>query len=144
MRISSAVSGLMKNTGSVDEHIVVFTISIADPLPPSYFVRVISDCWLHSETVLPISLNKMILPARFFPPTELLDLQLLPISVLGNVALINLYSFSDFNPVQTQTFHHLFKTDKNCLICAPSGSGKSVCAEFAIMRMITNDSNDFR
>ena len=132
---------LMKNTGSVDEHIVVFTINIADPLPPSYFVRVISDRWLHSETVLPISLNKMILPTRFFPPTELLDLQLLPISVLGNVALINLYSFSDFNPIQTQTFHYLFKTDKNCLICAPSGSGKLVCAEFAIMGMITNDSN---
>ena len=130
---------LLKNTGADDEHTVVFTVNIMDPLPPSYFIRVISDRWLHSETVLPISFNKMILPAKFFPPTELLDLQPLPISVLGEGALIKLYSFAEFNPIQTQTFHQLFKTDKNCLICAPSGSGKSACAEFAIMRMLTND-----
>ena len=130
---------LLKNTGAEDEHTVVFTVNIMDPLPPSYFIRVISDRWLHSETVLPISFNKMILPAKFYPPTELLDLQPLPISVLGESALIKLFNFSEFNPIQTQTFHHLFKTDKNCLICAPSGSGKSACAEFAIMRMLVND-----
>ena len=130
---------LLKNTGAEDEHTVVFTVNIMDPLPPSYFIRVLSDRWLHSEAVLPISFNKMILPAKFYPPTELLDLQPLPISVLGESALIKLYNFAEFNPIQTQTFHHLFKTDKNCLICAPSGSGKSACAEFAIMRMLVND-----
>eukprot|EP00579_Thalassiosira_antarctica_P032956 CAMPEP_0201991530 /NCGR_PEP_ID=MMETSP0905-20130828/340_1 /ASSEMBLY_ACC=CAM_ASM_000554 /TAXON_ID=420261 /ORGANISM="Thalassiosira antarctica, Strain CCMP982" /LENGTH=2336 /DNA_ID=CAMNT_0048545961 /DNA_START=59 /DNA_END=7069 /DNA_ORIENTATION=- len=130
---------LLKSTGAEDEHTVVFTVNIMDPLPPSYFIRVISDRWLHSEAVLPVSFNKMILPAKFYPPTELLDLQPLPISVLGEAALIKLYSFAEFNPIQTQTFHHLFKTDKNCLICAPSGSGKSACAEFAIMRMLVND-----
>ena len=66
-------------------------------------------------------------------------MQPLPISVLGESALVKLYDFAEFNPVQTQTFHHLFKTDKNCLICAPSGSGKSACAEFAIMRMLVGD-----
>jgi pre-mRNA-splicing helicase BRR2 len=130
---------LLKSTGAEDEHTVVFTVNIMDPLPPSYFIRVISDRWLHSESVLPISFNKMVLPAKFHPPTELLDLQPLPISVLGENAFIKLYSFAEFNPIQTQTFHHLFKTDKNCLICAPSGSGKSACAEFAIMRMLVND-----
>eukprot|EP00985_Skeletonema_marinoi_P033512 scaffold41511_cov88-Skeletonema_marinoi.AAC.1 len=35
--------------GSEDEHTVVFTVNILDPLPPSYFIRVISDRWLHSE-----------------------------------------------------------------------------------------------
>jgi len=130
---------LLKNTGAEEEHTVVFTVNILDPLPPSYFIRVISDRWLHSEAVLPISFNKMILPAKFYPPTELLDLQPLPISVLGESAFIKLYNFTEFNPIQTQTFHHLFKTDKNCLICAPSGSGKSACAEFALMRMLVND-----
>jgi len=130
---------LLKSTGAEDEHTVVFTVSIMDPLPPTYFIRVISDRWLHSESVLPVSFNKMILPAKFYPPTELLDLQPLPISVLAESALTKLYSFNEFNPIQTQTFHHLFKTDKNCLICAPAGSGKSACAEFAIMRMLVND-----
>eukprot|EP00984_Skeletonema_dohrnii_P018721 scaffold8801_cov94-Skeletonema_dohrnii-CCMP3373.AAC.1 len=35
--------------GSEDEHTVVFTVNILDPLPPSYFIRVIADRWLHSE-----------------------------------------------------------------------------------------------
>lgn len=130
---------LLKSTGAEEEHTVVFTVNILDPLPPSYFIRVVSDRWLHSEAVLPVSFNKMILPAKFYPPTELLDLQPLPISVLGETAFTKLYNFAEFNPIQTQTFHHLFKTDKNCLVCAPSGSGKSACAEFAIMRMLVND-----
>jgi pre-mRNA-splicing helicase BRR2 len=104
---------LLKSTGAEEEHTVVFTVNILDPLPPSYFIRVISDRWLHSETVLPISFNKMILPAKFYPPTELLDLQPLPVSVLGEAAFVKLYNFSEFNPIQTQTFHHLFKTVRN-------------------------------
>lgn len=122
------------------EHDLVFTVPILEPLPPAYFIRVISDRWLHSEAVLPIAFNSTILPAKFPPPTELLDLQPLSPSVLGEPALVKLFSsFDDFNPIQTQTFHELSKTDRNVLVCAPSGSGKTTCAEFAILRMlITN------
>ena len=109
-------------------------------MPPAYFIRVISDRWLHSEAVLPISFNNTILPAKFPPPTELLDLQPLSSSVLGEPALVRLFSsFDDFNPIQTQTFHELFKTDRNVLVCAPSGSGKTTCAEFAILRMLVTN-----
>ena len=41
-----------------------------------------------------------------------------------------------FNPVQTQVFQCLYNTDDNALIGAPTGSGKTVCAEFAILRML--------
>lgn len=122
-----------------EEHSVYFTVPVLDPLPPLYFVRVISDRWLHSESSLPISFNNMILPAKFPPPTELLDLQPLLPSVLGESALSRLYDFKEFNPIQTQTFHELFKSDRNVLVCAPSGSGKLVCAEFAIHRMLVSD-----
>lgn len=122
------------------EHDLVFTVPILEPMPPGYFIRVISDRWLHSEAVLPISFNNTILPAKFPPPTELLDLQPLSPSVLGEPALIKLFSsFDDFNPIQTQTFHELSKTDRNVLVCAPSGSGKTTCAEFAILRMLTTN-----
>ena len=47
-----------------------------------------------------------------------------------------LYKFKYFNPIQTQTFHTLFKTDSSVLVCAPTGSGKTACAEFAVLRMI--------
>jgi pre-mRNA-splicing helicase BRR2 len=130
----------LKSTGQDEEHALVFTVPILEPLSPAYFVRIISDRWLHSEAVLPISFDKMILPAKFPPPTELLDLQPLLPSAIGEPALSKLFRYKEFNPIQTQTFHELFKTGKSCLVCAPSGSGKTSCAEFAIMRMLTTTS----
>jgi len=43
---------------------------------------VVSDKWLQCETVLPVSFRHLILPEKYPPPTELLDLQALPISAL--------------------------------------------------------------
>ncbi len=45
-------------------------------------VQVVSDKWLQCETVLPVSFRHLILPEKYPPPTELLDLQALPISAL--------------------------------------------------------------
>jgi len=130
----------LKSTRSEEEHSLVFSVPIMDPLPPAYFVRVVSDRWLHSESVMPISFRSMILPAKFPPPTELLDLQPLLPSAIGEPALAKLFKYREFNPIQTQTFHELFKSDRNSLVCAPSGSGKTACAEFAILRMLTTTS----
>lgn len=131
----------LKSTNSEEEHALVFSVPILEPLPPAYFVRVISDRWLHSESVMPISFNSMILPAKFPPPTELLDLQPLLPSAIGEVTLAKLFQYKEFNPIQTQTFHELYKSDRNCLVCAPSGSGKTACAEFAILRLLTRSSD---
>jgi pre-mRNA-splicing helicase BRR2 len=131
----------LKSSSAEEDHSLVFSVPILEPLSPAYFVRLVSDSWLHSESVLPISFDKMILPAKFPAPTELLDLQPLLPSAIGEPALSKLFQFNEFNPIQTQTFHELFKTDRNCLICAPSGSGKTACAEFAIMRMLTSTSD---
>jgi len=132
------IFSLSKST-SEEEHTLLFTVPILDPLPPLYFVRVISDRWMHAESSVPISFGSMILPPKFPPPTELLDLQPLPPAALGESALAKLYGFKEFNPIQTQTFHELFKTNRNALVCAPSGSGKLVCAEFAVHRMLVSD-----
>lgn len=54
-------------------------------------------------------------------------------------AFSKLYSkFDFFNPIQTQVFQALFKTDESCLVCAPTGSGKTIVAEFAILRMLVS------
>lgn len=50
-------------------------VPVFEPLPPLYFVRVVSDRWLGSETVLPVSFRHLVLPEKYPPPTELLDLQ---------------------------------------------------------------------
>jgi pre-mRNA-splicing helicase BRR2 len=75
------------------------------------------------------------------PPTELLDLQPLPITALRNESFEALYhsTIQQFNPIQTQTFNNLYNTDDNVLIGAPPSSGKRLCAEIAILRLF--DSN---
>lgn len=41
--------------GVPQDSYISFTVPMLDPLPPNYFVTVLSDRWLHSETRLPIS-----------------------------------------------------------------------------------------
>ena len=118
-----------------EDHTLNFTVPIYEPLPPQYFIRVVSDRWLGSQTVLPVSFRHLILPEKYPPPTELLDLQPLPVTALRNPAYEALYKdFKHFNPVQTQVFTVLYNTDDNVLVAAPTGSGKTICAEFAILR----------
>ena len=72
-------------------------------------------------------------------PTSLLDLQSLPISALHNQEFENIYTSTipsvGFNKIQTQVFQVLYMSDENVFIGAPTGSGKTVCAEFALLRL---------
>jgi pre-mRNA-splicing helicase BRR2 len=122
-----------------NEHIVDFTTAITDPMPPNYFISVISDRWMHSETRLPLSFQKLILPEKFPPHTELLELQPLPVSALKVQEYVKLYpDWEHFNRIQSQTFTSLYGTDQNVFVGAPTGSGKTVCAEFALLRHWSN------
>ena len=134
---------LLKSKYSQDEHTIKFFVPVYDPLPPQYFIRIISDRWLASETQLPVSFRHLILPEKYAPPTELLDLQPLPVSALRNSSFESLYSsnFDFFNPIQTQVFNALYNTDDNVFIGAPTGSGKTICAEFAILRLFKLNEN---
>lgn len=67
--------------------------------------------------------------------SELLDLQPLPVTALGNREYESLYKFTHFNPIQTQIFHTLYHTDTNVLLGAPTGSGKTIAAEMAMFRV---------
>eukprot|EP00057_Strongylocentrotus_purpuratus_P008588 XP_011663062.1 PREDICTED: LOW QUALITY PROTEIN: U5 small nuclear ribonucleoprotein 200 kDa helicase-like [Strongylocentrotus purpuratus] len=133
---------LLKSKFAQDEHIVKFSVPVFEPLPPQYFIRVVSDRWIVSETQLPVSFRHLILPEKNLPPTELLDLQALPVSALRNPAFESLYStkFSVFNPIQTQVFNAVYNGDDNIFVGAPTGSGKTIIAELAILRMLLQSS----
>ena len=119
----------------MNEHIVEFTVPITEPMPPNYFVTVVSDRWMHSETKLAVSFQKLILPEKFPPHTQLLDLQPLPVAALKTEDFRALYpNWERFNKIQTQTFNSLYSTDDNVFVGAPTGSGKTICAEFALLR----------
>ncbi|KAJ8602966.1 hypothetical protein CTAYLR_001574 [Chrysophaeum taylorii] len=119
------------------EHVLQFAVPVSDPLPPQYFLKVVSDRWLHSTATLPVSFRHLVLPRKYPPHTDLLDLQPLPVSALGEPAFERLYEPQlHFNPIQTQTFAALYESDDNVVVCAPNGSGRLVCAEFAVLRAL--------
>eukprot|EP00475_Leptophrys_vorax_P017663 TRINITY_DN24265_c0_g2_i2.p1 TRINITY_DN24265_c0_g2~~TRINITY_DN24265_c0_g2_i2.p1 ORF type:complete len:876 (+),score=189.71 TRINITY_DN24265_c0_g2_i2:681-3308(+) len=90
-----------------------------------------------------ISFRHLILPELHPPTTELLDIMPLPVSALQNPSFERLYikMFSHFNPVQTQLFHVAYHTDHNMLCGAPTGSGKTICGELAILRLFNEYPN---
>ncbi|KAL6768281.1 hypothetical protein ACKKBF_B38500 [Auxenochlorella protothecoides x Auxenochlorella symbiontica] len=128
---------VLKKAVADEDHLITFTLPISEPLPPQYFIRVVSDRWLGCESSLPVSFRRLILPAKYPPPTELLDLAPLPVTALRDAAAqAALYPrLTAFNPVQTQCFAALHSSDDNVLVAAPAGSGKTLCAELAILRM---------
>jgi pre-mRNA-splicing helicase BRR2 len=38
-----------------------------------------------------------------------------------------------------QVFTSLYNTDDSCFVCAPTGSGKTICAEFALLRLLARE-----
>lgn len=98
---------LLKAKYATDEHTIKFCVPIFEPLPPQYFLKIVSDRWIGAETQLPVSFRHLILPEKSLPPTELLDLQPLPITALRNVKFEALYvnKIPQFNPIQTQVLY---------------------------------------
>uniref|UniRef100_A0A1I8JQQ7 SEC63 domain-containing protein n=1 Tax=Macrostomum lignano TaxID=282301 RepID=A0A1I8JQQ7_9PLAT len=146
---------MLKRKFSEDEHVLKFYVPVYEPLAPMYFIRAVSDRWLGSETSCPCHSGHMILPEKNPPPTELLDLQPLPVNALREILTKQfkltqlppsryeaLYAgISFFNAIQTQVFNSLYNFDENVLVAAPPGSGKSVCAEFALLHLFAANPN---
>jgi activating signal cointegrator complex subunit 3 len=112
-----------------------FTIPIREPMPPQYYVRAVSDSWVGCESTITVSFKSLLLPTMTKTHTDLLDMHPIPKEALGEASFHPLFSFSHFNPVQTQCFHVMYHTDMNALVAAPTGSGKTVTAELALLRL---------
>lgn len=118
-----------------ETHDLTFTIPIFEPLPPQYFIRAVSDKWIGSDLTVAVSFKHLILPESHPPHTALLDLHPVPITSLHNKAAESMYSFTHYNPIQSQVFHTVYHTDENVLLGAPTGSGKTNVAEMAMLRL---------
>jgi ATP-dependent helicase YprA (DUF1998 family) len=128
---------MLRRRYAEEEHNVTLSVPMYEPVHPNYYISVISDRWLHAETRLAISFKHLIVPKKFPKPTPLLDLQALPLSALHNKEFEALYAntIQTFNKIQTQVFQALYTSDENVFIGAPTGSGKTICAEFALLRL---------
>lgn len=110
-----------------------FVVPISEPLAPAYFVTLTSEKWLNSQWRIPVKMFHMKTPKKPSSPTELLDVQSIPTDALKNEGFSETFEFSYFNGLQSQCFHNLWETNQNLFIGAPKGSGKTVCAEIAIL-----------
>lgn len=106
------------------EHRLTFTIPLFEPLASHYYVRLVSEEWLHAESFAELRLAGLRLPTMARPHTDLLPLDPLPRSALGHPEYEALYEgrFTHFNPIQTQAFHTLYHTDESVLLGAPTGA----------------------
>lgn len=109
-------------------------------------LQVVSDKWLQCEATLPVSFRHLILPEKYPAPTELLDLQPLPVTALRNPKYEDMYTdFKTFNPIQTQVqivisrfFCICSMRWDDCLMescCVHLNSGKSafVCRHWLVL-----------
>lgn len=116
-------------------HNIEFMIPIRDPMPPQYYVRCVSDRWVGCDYITTVSFQHLILPDRYSPNTDLLNVHPVPVTALQNPMFEQLYKFSHFNPIQSQAFYILYHTDMNVLVGAPTSSGKTIISELALLRL---------
>lgn len=120
-----------------EEQKLEFAIPVFPPFPEFYTLRVSSDHWIGADVLVYLPLRGLRMPHDAKQQTPLLDLDPLPVTALKNRGFQSFYRFSHFNAVQTQVFFKTYHTDDNILLCAPTGSGKTVVAELAVMRLLT-------
>ncbi|RLN92340.1 hypothetical protein BBJ28_00004981 [Nothophytophthora sp. Chile5] len=109
----------------------------------NYVIRILSDRFVGIESFYEVSYTPSesdVADAKKQKDdmyTKLLRLHPQPLQSLDDPVYQALYvdKFQFFNPIQTQTFHQLYHQDGNVLLCAPTGSGKTVCAELAMLRV---------
>lgn len=70
-----------------------------------------------------------------YEPRPSPNIELVPISVLPD-RLRPLFPFQYFNAMQSKSFETIYSSDHNIVLSAPTGSGKTVCFELAIARLM--------
>jgi pre-mRNA-splicing helicase BRR2 len=93
------------------EHLLDFTVPVDVPLPPNYFVTLISEKWLHCEYRIPVVFSKIHLPKKFPAPTKLLDLHPIPVSDLKIPEFIKAFDFDNLSKFQSQVFDTVYSSN---------------------------------
>ena len=128
-----------------DPIVIAFIMPVYEPLPPQYYVRIVHDTYHNADDICEVNVRDLVLPnMQAKRHTELLDLDPLPLTAVLSIGkdigprYYNMHKerFSHFNPIQAQVFHTMAHTAENVFLGAPTGSGKTICAELAILQLL--------
>lgn len=114
---------------STDVLDVSFVISIPEEqIPPFVTIRAVFERWMGAEDEIKVPFDDLVMPSRSNSHTPRLDIPFLSLSVLQNHILREVFAakLRTLNAIQTQAFWSIVNTQSNALLCAPTGSGKSI------------------
>lgn len=122
---------------SIDELLIRFILPIEEIIHPFYFLKIISEKWIKSELIMPISLSGIHLPSKFEQEDkeEIEEVKefSLPINVIFKSQMdVDLFIKSNYNVEelscnQTKLFLKLVKNiNVSFLICSGNGYGKGL------------------
>ena len=137
----------IKEKNVLNEKRLNFIVPIINPLPPQYFIRIISDFWLNCEKTLPIYFKYLILPEKFPSFSKLYELSKIEFdenlfeNKEFNDYYLNEMKFKFMNEIQTQIFREKFNFNESVFIGAPVGSGKSFLAESFMIKYFEEKKN---
>lgn len=112
---------------------IVSTDADEAQLGPALYVTAASQKWIHSVWKAPVKLFPLKMPREPALLTKVLDVQSVPVNVLGDDKFTSLFSFAHFNKYQSQCFHALWNTNESMFIGANKGCGKTTAGEIAIL-----------
>jgi activating signal cointegrator complex subunit 3 len=137
-------------------------------LPCEYVVYVLSDDWIGCDYVFPVDCRKITLTDEHIAYTRIPpNLVQLPLTALQNENFANVFRPADFgealssrhnedelpnpthsnytsmcveffNVMQSQVFFSLYRRDRSVLVCGPPGSGKTLLADLAALRVMSS------
>jgi len=127
---------------------VSFFVPYLVPIHPFYYLRIFPDRWFGCDHHLPIYIERITLPDDGSATTQLADADPISVSALRNRPYEKyyeqLFGGADFNQIQTQNFNLFYESDDDVILLASAGSGKTVCAELAIIRAMNQHQSDFK
>lgn len=116
-----------------------FVVPYLRPAHPGYFIRLFADNWFGCDHRLWLPIEGLSLPDEEAIKTELMDIHAQSIRSVDHPQFEREYArqqISSLNQIQTQVFEQIKNMDRDLILLAPAGSGKTLCAELAIIQCL--------
>jgi pre-mRNA-splicing helicase BRR2 len=120
-----------------------FMAPLTDPLPPVYFIKLISDKWLQCEHTVPISFKNLLLPDKFAAPRDLDEEAYAEVRSLNFKEAEKLYKddgLEEFPTVVASMFKQAYRSGEDLFVALPADCiEQRTVAELALFREVQRE-----